>query len=33
LHEQFHLAVDRLRQKPRLVRAFFAQAGLEIKQP
>jgi transposase len=30
LHEQFHLAVGRLRQKPHLVRAFFAQAGLEI---
>jgi transposase len=27
LHEQFHLAVSRLRQKPRLVQAFFAQAG------
>ena len=32
LHEQFHLAVGRLRQKPHLVRALFAQAGLEIKQ-
>jgi transposase len=30
LHEQFHLAVGRLRQKPRLVQAFFAQAGLEL---
>jgi hypothetical protein len=30
LHEQFHLAVGRLRQKPHLVRAFFAQAGLSI---
>jgi transposase len=30
LHEQFHLAVARLRQKPRLVRAFFAQAGLPL---
>jgi hypothetical protein len=28
LHERFHLAVHRLRQKPNLVRAFFAQAGL-----
>lgn len=28
LHEQFHLAVARLRQKPYLVRSFFAQAGL-----
>jgi transposase len=31
LHEQFHLAVDRLRQKPHLVRSFFAQAGLTLK--
>jgi transposase len=30
LHEQFHLAVDRLRHKPYLVRSFFAQAGLNI---
>ena len=30
LHEQFHLAVDRLRHKPHLVRSFFAQAGLPI---
>jgi transposase len=30
LHEQFHLAVDRLRQKPRMVRSFFAQAGLPL---
>jgi transposase len=30
LHEQFHLAVGRLRQKPHLVRSFFAQAGLKI---
>ena len=30
LHEQFHLAVSRLRQKPRLVQAFFAQAGLGL---
>jgi transposase len=30
LHEQFHLAVDRLRQKPHLVQSFFAQAGLKI---
>jgi len=32
LHEQFHLAVGRLRQKPHLVRAFFAQAGLTIEK-
>ena len=30
LHEQFHLAVGRLRQKPHLVRSFFAQAGLGL---
>jgi transposase len=30
LHEQFHLAIGRLRQKPRLVQAFFAQAGLSL---
>jgi transposase len=28
LHEQFHLAVGRLRQRPQLVRSFYAQAGL-----
>jgi transposase len=32
LHEQYHLAVGRLRQKPHLVRAFFAQAGLYLKK-
>ena len=32
LHQEFHLAVGRLRQKPQLVRSFFAQAGLKIKQ-
>jgi transposase len=30
LHEQFHLAVGRLRQKPQLVKSFFAQAGLML---
>ena len=30
LHEEFHLAVGRLRQKPHLVQSFFAQAGLKI---
>jgi transposase len=30
LHEQFHLAVGRLRQKPWLIRSFFAQAGLRL---
>ncbi len=29
LHEHFHLAVGRLRQKPHLVQSFFAQAGLK----
>jgi transposase len=31
VHEQFHLAVDRLRRKPHLVLSFFAQAGLAIR--
>jgi transposase len=30
LHEQFHLAVGRLRQKSHLIRSFFAQAGLAL---
>jgi transposase len=30
LHQEFYLAVGRLRQKPHLVLAFFAQAGLKI---
>jgi transposase len=30
LHEEFHLAVNRLRQKPWLVHSFFAQAGLRL---
>jgi transposase len=30
LHEQFHLAIGRLRQKARLVQSFFAQAGLRL---
>lgn len=32
LHEQFHLAVARLRQRPRLVQSFFAQAGLALEK-
>lgn len=32
LHQEFHLAVGRLRQKPHLAQSFFAQAGLKIKQ-
>jgi transposase len=30
LHEQFHLAVNRLRHRPHIVRSFFAQAGLAL---
>ena len=30
LHEQFHLAVNRLRQKTWLVHSFFRQAGLKL---
>ncbi len=30
LYEEFHLAVGRLRQKPRLIQSFFAQAGLLV---
>lgn len=30
LHEQFHLAIARLRRKPKLIRSFFAQAGLKL---
>jgi transposase len=32
LHEQFHLAVGRLRHKPHLIQSFFAQAGLTLDQ-
>jgi transposase len=32
LHQEFHLAVGRLRQKPHLVQSFFAQAGLKLKK-
>ncbi len=31
LHQEFYLAVERLRQKPHLVRSFFAQAGLSLQ--
>jgi transposase len=31
LHEQFHLAIHRLRSKPKLVQSFFAQAGLNLQ--
>jgi len=31
LHLEFHLAIGRLRQKPNLIRSFFAAAGLNIK--
>jgi hypothetical protein len=30
LHQELHLAVGRFRQKPHLVRSFFAQAGLKL---
>ena len=30
LHQEFHLAIGRLRQKPHLVKSFFAQAGLSL---
>jgi hypothetical protein len=30
LHEEFHLATNRVRRKPELVRAFFRSAGLEL---
>jgi transposase len=32
LHQEFHLAVGRLRQKPHLVQSFFAQAGLKLEK-
>jgi len=31
LHQAFHLALHRLRNKPHLVQSFFAQAGLKIE--
>jgi transposase len=31
LHQGFHLALGRLRQKPQLIWSFFAQAGLKIR--
>lgn len=30
LHQQFHLALGRLRQKPHLIQSFYAQAGLKL---
>jgi transposase len=32
LHQELDLAVGRLRQKPHLVRSFFAQAGLKLRK-
>jgi transposase len=32
LHQEFHLALGRLRQKPHLVQSFFAQAGLTLEK-
>ena len=31
LHQEFHLAVGRIRQKPSLVQSFFAEAGLKLQ--
>jgi transposase len=31
LHEQFHLALHRLRHRPHVVQSFFAQAGLALR--
>lgn len=31
LHQELILAISRLRQRPQLIRAFFAQAGLKIQ--
>jgi transposase len=30
IHQEFHLAIGRLRQKPHLILSFFAQAGLKL---
>jgi transposase len=32
LHQEFDLAVGRLREKPELIQSFFAQAGLKIQE-
>jgi transposase len=32
LHQELYLAIGRLRQKPHLVRSFFAQAGLRVQK-
>jgi transposase len=32
LHQEFYLAVGRLRQKPSLIQSFFAQAGLRLEK-
>jgi transposase len=32
LHQEFHLAVGRLRQKPHLIQSVFAQAGLSVRE-
>jgi hypothetical protein len=32
LHEQFRLAVARIRRRPSLVHSFFTQAGLTIEK-
>ena len=30
LHLEFHLAIGRVRRKPKLIQSFFAGAGLEL---
>lgn len=32
LHQEFHLAIGRLRHKPHLIKAFYAQAGLTVQK-
>lgn len=32
LHEEFHLAIARIRHKPHLIKSFFAQAGLPLEK-
>jgi hypothetical protein len=30
MHQEFHLAVARVRQKPKVIRSFFDGAGLSV---
>ncbi len=32
LHQEFHIALSHLRQKPHLIQSFFAQAGLNVEK-